>query len=68
MGLPTNSPTPIQLPFPLHDLPPTLPDPPLEELILPRLLWTTLTPLQRQQLRQRLIALLQEVLHASDRC
>jgi len=68
MGLPTSSPTPIQLPFPLHDLPPALPKPPLEDLILPRHLWTTLTPLQRQHLRQRLIALLQEVLHATDRC
>ncbi len=68
MVLPTNSPTPIQLTFPLADLPPALPEPPLEDLILPRHLWTTLTTLQRQQFRHRLIALLQEVLHATDRC
>ena len=68
MGLPTSSPTPIQLPFPLHDLPPALPEPPLEDLILPCHLWTTLTLLQRQHLRHHLIALLQEVLHAADCC
>jgi hypothetical protein len=67
MMLPCNAPAPIQLTFPLPSLSPALPEPP-EELILPRHLWATLTPLQRQHLRQLLIALLQEVLHAADRC
>ena len=61
-------PTPIQLPLPLHDREPPLLGPAPEELILPCQLWTTLTPRQRDQLCQRLIALLQEVFHASDRC
>ena len=68
MELPPGSPTPIQLAFPLPDLLPVVPDPVQEDLILPRHLWPTLTPLQRQQLCQRLTALFQEVLHAADRC
>jgi hypothetical protein len=68
MELPPASPTPIQLAFPLHDLSPAVPDPDPADLILPRYLWTTLTPFQRQQLCQRLTALFQEVLHAADRC
>jgi hypothetical protein len=66
MDLPLNAPAPLQLTFPLHGLVPALPDPAPEDLILPRHLWMTLTPRQREQLCQRLTALLQEVFHASD--
>jgi ParB-like chromosome segregation protein Spo0J len=68
MELLSHSSTPIQLTLPLPNLVPPLPDPAPEDLILPRHLWTTLTLLQREQLRQRLTALLQEVFHAPDRC
>ncbi len=68
MELLPNSPAPIQLNFPFPNVVPALPDPTSEELILPRHLWATLTSLQREQLRQHLRSLLQEVFHASDRC
>ena len=68
MELPTTFPASAQLTFVFHDLSSTQPNPPLEEVILPRRLWTTLTPVQREQIRQHLITLLQEVLHATDHC
>lgn len=65
--LPPTASTPVQLPFPLDDQAPALPQLAREHLILPRQLWTTLTPPQREQLTQRLISLLQEVFHAPNR-
>jgi hypothetical protein len=67
MMLPPTSPVPRQLTLPLDDLLPALPDLPPQDLIPPRHLWPTLSPLLRDQLSQRLIILLQEVLHAPDR-
>ena len=66
MMLPPTSPGPHQLTFPLDDLTPALPALPPQDQILPRHLWPTLSPLLRDQLSQRLIILLQEVLHAPD--
>ncbi len=65
--LPPNAPAPLQLTLPLDDLAPALPQLAPENVILPRQLWTTLAPLQRDQLAQRLISLLQEVFHAPNR-
>ncbi|PLS83338.1 MAG: hypothetical protein CYG59_01590 [Chloroflexi bacterium] len=66
MKLPATSPAPIQLMLPLHDVVPTLPDPRPEEIIRPCHVWTTLTPLQRQQFCQHLTAVLQEIFYAAD--
>ncbi len=66
MELVAPAPTPRQLTLPLPDLPPAIPEPAPEDCILPCQVWTTLPPRQRDQLCQRLTALLQEVLHASD--
>ena len=63
----STAPTPIQLTLPLPELPLAIPEPAPEEVILPCQVWTTLTPRQRDQLGQRLTALLQEVFHAPDR-
>ena len=65
--LPPNAPMPVQLTFPLNDPAPALPQLAREHLILPRQLWTTLTPPQREQLDRRLISLLQEVCYAPNR-
>lgn len=61
------SPTPIQLTLPLPDLPLASSESPPADVIRPDQVWTTLTPHQRDQLGQRLTALLQEVFHAADR-
>lgn len=66
MALPPSSPTLIQLLLPLYHVVPTQPDPDPEESICPCQVWTTLTPLQRQQFCQRLTAVLQEVFHVAD--
>ncbi len=67
MTLPPSSPVPRQLTFALDDLTPALPALPPPDQILPRHLWPTLSPLLRDQLNQRLIILLQEVVYAPDR-
>ncbi len=66
MELPPTSPAPIQLMLPLHDMVPTRLPPHPEEIIRPCHVWTTLTPLQRQQFCQRLTAVLQEIFHAAN--
>lgn len=66
MALPPSSPALMQLLLPLYDVVPTLPTPDPEEIICPCQVWTTLTPLQRQQVCQRLTTVLQEVFHVAD--
>ena len=58
---------PIQLALPLVPLAPLLPEPDPADQLPPDQIWTSLPLSHQAQIRQRLVALLQEVLHAADR-
>ena len=58
---------PIQLPLPLPIAQPIEPASRLEVLLTPERVWANLTASQQVEIRQLLIAVLQEVLYARDR-